>query len=524
MSGGTAGYNVANTLEVYGGSVKLFLGSTYAAPIILSNSATAANTFFTTAAGYPVLSGVITGPGGLTVSSSGNSGLAISNPGNNFQGDLTIGTGAKAYFRAYANNAIPSTAMVNINVPSGSGGLGIYNTTGPTVFNETIAGLSGSGDMFGAYSRLPAGGVSVLTIGNNAGRNATLAGVVGRSNGGFEIQLVKVGSNVQTLSSVSSYYAEGTSIQGGTLAISGDGATAGGPGSLGLVPSSVTANSLNLNGGALQATAGFTLHANRGIGLGPANGSSGGTGTIDVVSAATLTYRGNLASAGNTGVNSLVKTDSGTLILGGANNTYNGGTLVSGGTLDVQHDGALGASNVTVLAGATLKLELGVTNGYIRPSANLILTNGSAVNLAFTGTNTINALSLDGVGLTYAAAGTWGAVGSSAAHQDNRFAGTGILNVTAGTPSSTALVSSGNPSLLGQPVTFTATVTGTNAIPTGTVTFLDAGVAFSTNTLNGSGWPPSPLLSSRWDRKASAPITTAIITTTPVFPPRSPKW
>jgi hypothetical protein len=46
----------------------------------------------------------------------------------------------------------------------------------------------------------------------------------------------------------------------------------------------------------------------------------------------------------------------------------------------------------------------------------------------------------------------------------------------------TALISSQNPSALGQSVTFTATVTG--ASPTGTVTFKDGGTTLATVALN----------------------------------------
>jgi predicted secreted protein len=49
----------------------------------------------------------------------------------------------------------------------------------------------------------------------------------------------------------------------------------------------------------------------------------------------------------------------------------------------------------------------------------------------------------------------------------------------------TALISSQNPSTFGQSVTFTATVTGSS--PTGTVTFKDGATTLGTGTLNGSG-------------------------------------
>jgi uncharacterized repeat protein (TIGR01451 family) len=56
-------------------------------------------------------------------------------------------------------------------------------------------------------------------------------------------------------------------------------------------------------------------------------------------------------------------------------------------------------------------------------------------------------------------------------------------SVTSTTTTTTTLTSSLNPSELGKPVTFTATVTGGNGTPTGTVTFNDGGVAIGTATL-----------------------------------------
>jgi hypothetical protein len=59
----------------------------------------------------------------------------------------------------------------------------------------------------------------------------------------------------------------------------------------------------------------------------------------------------------------------------------------------------------------------------------------------------------------------------------------------AGAPTWTTLTSSANPSLVGQAVTFTATVKviGGGGTPTGTVTFKDGTATLGTGTLNGSG-------------------------------------
>jgi hypothetical protein len=55
------------------------------------------------------------------------------------------------------------------------------------------------------------------------------------------------------------------------------------------------------------------------------------------------------------------------------------------------------------------------------------------------------------------------------------------------TATTTALTSSVNPSVYGQPVTFTATVSGSGGTPTGTVTFKDGAATLGTGALNGSG-------------------------------------
>jgi hypothetical protein len=55
------------------------------------------------------------------------------------------------------------------------------------------------------------------------------------------------------------------------------------------------------------------------------------------------------------------------------------------------------------------------------------------------------------------------------------------------TATTTVVSSSTNPSTFGQPVTFTATVTGVIVTPTGTVTFMDGSTTIGTGTLNASG-------------------------------------
>ncbi|PWU10021.1 MAG: hypothetical protein C5B50_26140 [Verrucomicrobia bacterium] len=212
------------------------------------------------------------------------------------------------------------------------------------------------------------------------------------------------------------------------------------------------------------------------------------------------------------GPGTLVKAGSGTQQLSAAN-TYSGGTRDSGGgTLEATVDGALGTGNVTVDAGTILTLDSSATIG---ASADLIMNagGGSVVNLNFTGTNNIHAISLDG-GATYGAPGTYGPTASGAAHENAAFhssTGNGFLNVTA-KPSSTTVVSSGSPVVYGSSITFTSTVTGSGGVtPTGTVNFYEGSNWIGLGALSGSGSTATATLSvTRLSVTASPHSITAV--------------
>ena len=61
-----------------------------------------------------------------------------------------------------------------------------------------------------------------------------------------------------------------------------------------------------------------------------------------------------------------------------------------------------------------------------------------------------------------------------------------VIQVTAA-PTTTAIISSVNPSTFGQSVSFTATVSSSSGVPIGLVTFKDGATSLGTVTLNASG-------------------------------------
>jgi len=122
----------------------------------------------------------------------------------------------------------------------------------------------------------------------------------------------------------------------------------------------------------------------------------------------------------------LTKTLNGTLVLAAAD-SYTGGTTNNAGILDGNAPGSI-PGDVTMIAG-TLQLD-SATAMSSAATLNLPATPAAgAVNLTFSGTQTIGALNF---GTTSMAAGTWGAVGSGASHQNAGFVGSGLLNVTGG--------------------------------------------------------------------------------------------
>lgn len=277
--------------------------------------------------------------------------------------------------------------------------------------------------------------------------------------------------------------------------------------------------------------------------------ADGGVNTGDIINnaaAATATLTDNVAGSASfsgviSGNVSFVKSGAGTQTLSGAN-TYTGATIINGGTLLI--NGAQPSSTVTVSFGGALGGtngtvgQLNVVSGTIRPGAAAgstgILNSGNftsynpAFNIDLNGTvagasydqlNVAGVVTLGGSATLNVTAGFTPAVGNTFTIINNdgsdpingtflslpegaTFAvgattfqityrgGTGndvvLTRVNSTASTTTAVASSPNPSVYGQAVTFTATVTpGTSPFtPTGTVTFKDGDTTIGTGSLS----------------------------------------
>src|SRR5262249_36303545 len=154
---------------------------------------------------------------------------------------------------------------------------------------ETIGSLQGTGSVsLGSSPVDPSLSPGHLNTGGN-NLDATFDGTIAEVS--KMSTLTKIGSGTQTLRGTNTYTGP-TTITGGMLSISSDA-------NLGTAPRNRTSGQLVIDSGTLQTTADVKLNRNRGIALGPASGSGGGT--VDVAGGTTLTYSGIIANNGGTG-------------------------------------------------------------------------------------------------------------------------------------------------------------------------------------------------------------------------------
>ncbi|MGJ3244036.1 MAG: autotransporter-associated beta strand repeat-containing protein [Opitutales bacterium] len=291
--------------------------------------------------------------GGIGAFEKRGDGTLILSGTNTYAGATAI-TGGTLQVSADANlGAAPGTATPDHLVFDG----GTLNTTS-TVTLDANRGV-----------RLDTGGGTFDTDGATT---LTVDGIIA-GNG----SLTKQGAGTLVLAATNTFTGS-TSVTGGTLQADADA-------KFGAAPGSPTASALTLDGGTLEATATFSLDANRGITLGAGNG------TVAVDATETLTVGGTVAGSG-----ALTKTGDGTLVLDGTG-SYAGGTTLSAGGLDLGNNTSLGSGDLVVSGtSTTLSSQNGVTsvanNLVLNQSLDMDLGDDATFSGAITGTGGLTRL------------------------------------------------------------------------------------------------------------------------------------
>jgi autotransporter-associated beta strand protein len=363
-------------------------------------------------------------------------------------GFLTISSGAVArYTGATALPTSGTTSTTNYSVAL-AGTTQTQATASFAVNSLSIdAGSGGTLDLGGATD------VMTLTSGGLLMTNAGGAG-------NFTIQNGQVGNNNQEL--IVQQYGTGTLTINGTISGGSGSLTKSGPGTLVLgVANNYTGATTITVGGAISEAGNNTGTATSTVALAGGTLAVTGTfssahpmtlspagGTIDVALGQTLTQSGTISSATQGRGGALTKNDTGTLFLSGTGNTYTGGTIINGGTLQIAGNGSLGGyygSQPDTVGNADINIIFGGTST-LQTTANITLDTDRSVMINPGVTATIdpqaNTLTMPGE--------IWSGTSS------------GGLNIGATGGSSSGLVTFGNRNQYTVPTTVVA---GTLAVP-----------------------------------------------------------
>jgi autotransporter-associated beta strand protein len=388
--------------------------------------------------GTVTLNGVVSGSGGVSDINTANLVLAGS---NTYSGTTTLGGGA--VLQLASNSALGTgTFAITGGTLKASGGAVSESNAATLAGNVTIGG-SNALTLTGAITLT---GPATLNVTNTA--TTTLSGTIGQSGGTYG--LTKTGTGLLVLSG-SNTYGGNTTLSAGTLALGSN--------------SAVGTGTLVLTGGTLQASGGAVSLVNA-LSL-AGNVTFAGTSNLTFTGATTLTSSHTLTinntttfsgGIGETVASVLTKAGTGVLILS-APDTYSGGTILSGGTLQLGDPNALGNGSLTV-SGGTLQ-----GNGSGLSLANAVTLGGSfavggASDLTFTGAMTLTSnrtVTVTNTGTTTFAS----AIGQSGGTYGLTKSGSGLLVLSgSNTYGGTTTLNNG-----------TLAVTNSNALGTGTLLF-----------------------------------------------------
>ncbi len=255
-----------------------------------------------------------TGSGALTIGTTvGNGTLKTATSG----GDLAL--------QSFSGNTLTINSVIANNTSASSltqSGTGTVVLAANSTYSGATTIAGGELDLNGSLT----GGTAINVSGTAIFSQSASSVISGAAS------YTQSSSGLSRLLGVNTFTGK-TMINGGTIVI---GAETG----LGLNPASFTADQFTLNGGTLLTTANFSIDdINRGITLGAAGGTFGTTigGTLTVASTNVITGPGGLTLTG-----------SGALVLAGAN-TYNGATVINGGSLIISTAGSLGTATSKIL-------------------------------------------------------------------------------------------------------------------------------------------------------------------------------
>ena len=488
--------------------------------------------------------------GGGAISNRGTLSITNSTLSDNSaysQGGAIVNSGGTSIVNISNSTLSNNSAILGGAIVSGSGTLNISNST---LSNNSVISGGNSGGWGGAIYNIGDSTLSISnsTLSNNSAPYGTWAGVAGgaiynSSSGAISISNSTVSNNTSGAGGAISSTGTGTgniTISNSTL--SNNSATLYGGGAiyiyntnnprptLTISNSTLSNNSVTTNGrfggaiyndGAILSISNSTLSNNSAT---SASAIRGGGFFVNTIFANGTGVQFDVG--GFTGTNNLV-----------TSGTYSWATTVSRASLNLgllQNNGgstqtiailsgsvAIGAGDATISNAAPIsgKDQRGYSRSSTAPSIGAYEFNGAApapaptitsispVTGSAAGGTTITIIGTDFTGAT---AVTIGGVAASSFNVVNsttitavtpaHAAGAASVEVTTATgtnvanslftyaaTTSTILTSSVNPSVFGQPIIFTATVTGSSGTPSGTITFKNGSNTLGTGTLNGSG-------------------------------------
>ncbi len=298
-------FNAATTLNV---NRNVFIAS----GVVATLNATAAST----------VAGIISGPGGVTISNTSNIALVLSGQ-NQYTGGTTITSGTLAITNDLSFGAVPTYSLSPSITMAANTSLS-FTSSATISANRTITLASGTETIFAGTS------------------SGTIAGSIQGAGG-----LFKAGTNSLFLTGSNSYTG-GTTISLGILNISSDAA-------LGAVPGSPTTN-LSFTGvtGSLTFLAPTTLNANRLISI-----SNTTTTGATFSGAVPFTIAGNISGIAGTPLGVAGFAGSSLMYVGGTLTNLNGLAMSGTGVLTLAQGYAGGgaAGTVTVSAGTLIAVN-----------------------------------------------------------------------------------------------------------------------------------------------------------------------